>query len=1147
MKALKCLLPFLAATCWLPAFAGVPIPLGDVLLVPQSGDNTVLWLDPATGIARVGESVPAGTFSWGEPFDTGIAPITGVTGNVDIDGTDGWAITSDVANAVILLTADSLVPSMQTLSAIGIGPRLAANPDSGLMLIHTENGAPDPVNVQRVINLTDDPPAVLNALSLNAAHSPLQFLAMPGTSTAILLSQVGNSRQLKGLTPSGAMMQESPAVSVGGLMHIQTGVNDANSDPVVFLWNPGGSNNVGVYRWDGTGLTSVVANTLSFSAGLIQPVDATTVAVVAADGSAMIVASVNATGNFVVGETFFANPGERLFGLFRFGANHRVIFSGDAADSRPESFRYQQLSGTTWVDSVNGTAPELPIPGELGTNVFFFSADPFVTSGASMLGGARFADWSAKADPLVAMPPQVVESEFLGESSGLGNEQPESLSAPSGTGYVLTNQYRSGLSIGLAEGQSAVRRPALGVFPESGTYPRTIEVTADFDSRRSEAWLRFGSAGAWVPFPDQVLVAYTTEISVYVRDTVTGLSSPIVKRHYVIDAGELPDSDANGDGLPDFVRQAYGLDPLGPHDSSGNGISDFIEILLGHDPLNILDSPNPEDIPPYFSGFGLVMLGTALSPTGERFDHGHTLTARRMDNRLLARGTSMSGAVDSDADGVSDVEEILFGTDPQDADSVNPNGSVAPAFYAALDRVAPLRGAQTVSANNGLLLHSATGFDVNNGDPLGREVVALLPPPEPRRPEISPISITGNLQIDAEAWRLAALNAYASFRPEPDLVELTPESTLRAVAVEAMMWNVLASLDPSGTPGQDAFTAFAWRTADTGRTPVTRAELQLLSQEGYPLNRLIEGADAYFDSTPPAGLLTATEAVYLDHMNNSVGDARALPLDTLRRFFAASPDAASLEADLDGVLTPAEISAALVEAAVLTALASGLQRPFDTWTLVMSAHNSLAPNRYVRADSVEVELFHPGGRSFRIDQGIGLAPGTEFEVHGFTDITGPDGHPGMEVLAMAFTGVPLASNNDADGNLLDDEWEEFYFGTTGLDPFEVPSGKSHTLLQFFLEGLDPRGTLNPSGPTLPTAMPAIGLAASAGGGTITFPWPAGYDDQFEYIVETTEDLTIAFAPDFSLSAVRVGNEIEVVIPPAVSPAMFYRLRLQLTP
>lgn len=1144
MKALKLLLPFLAAILLLPALAGVPIPLGDILLVPQSGGSGVLWLDPETGVARVGQANAMGQLEWSEPFDTGLAPVSDATGDVEVDGSPAWALTSDTANAVTLVTADGLIPSLQTLGATGVGPNLLASPGNGLVLVHTENGAPTPTDAQLLDNLLDTPPEILHTAALT--NNPLQLLSLPGTPTAMLISQAGNQRQLIGLTESGSTLILSPSTNVGGLMRMQTGVADTNGAPIVFLWTPGGAHVLGTYLWNGAGLVVRTAP-LSFSPGAVLPVDPVTVAVVSNDGTQMILAEVDADGNLMNVETFSAAPGERLFGLFRPGFSNRVILSGDTAATRPETFHFQELSGTVWVNTSSATAPELPLPGDLGTNVFFFASDPFVTPGASLLGGVSFADWSAKTNPLDALPATLNLEEYIDETSGLGNLQTQVTPAPGGSAFALANQYRPSLSIALVEGQTAVRRPALGVSPASGIYNRTVEVSVTYDSRRAEAWVRFGAGSAWTPLPDQILVAYDTEISVYARDTVTGLSSPILKRNYVIDPAELQDNDANGDGLPDFVRQAYGLDPLGPNDSSGNGISDFIEILLGHDPLDPLDAPDPEDIPPYFSGHGLVMLGTALAPTGAAFDYGHTLTARRVDNRLLARGVSMSGAVDTDADGVPDVEEILFGTDPEDPDSVNPNGSVAPAFYAALDRVAPLRGAQTVPANNGLVLHSATGFDVNNGDPLGREVVALLVPPEPRRPEVPAIPITGDLQADAEAWRLAALNAYATFRPEPDLVELTPESTLRAVAVEAMLWNVLNTLDPAETPAQNAFTAFPWRVPDTARVRVTTVRLQSLALNGLPLRSLIEGVDGYFEDNPLPALAAATDAIYVDHMTNGVGDARPLPLDTLRRFFSLTPDPAALEDDLEDILTASQIGNALAEAAAVLGIAPTLQRPTGTWTLVMGAHDPLAPNRYERIDAVEVELFHGSGRPFRIDQGMGLAPGTAFEVFGFTDLTGPDGHPGLEVISLAFSAIPLASNNDADGNLLDDEWEKFYFGATGLDPFAIPGGKSHTLLQFFLEGLDPRGPLDPVGPALPAAMPAIAFATvGPGGGTLVFPWPAGYDDQLTYVVETTNDLMLGFSPDPTLTAVRVGNEIHVNFPPAATPAQFYRLAIKLT-
>lgn len=241
MKTLKTILLLMAAVVFFPrtASAGIPIPLGDVWLVPQSsGSSAYLWLDPESGVARVGQSNAMGQLEWGESFDTGLAPVSDVAGGLELDGTPAWAVASDVANAVLLITADGLIPSMQSLGATGVGPNLLASPGNGLILMHTENGAPTPIEAQLLDNLLDTPPEILQTATLT--NNPLQLLSLPGTPTAMLISQAGNQRQLIGLTESGGGLMQSPPTNVGGLLRIQTGVADTNGDPIVFLWTPGG-------------------------------------------------------------------------------------------------------------------------------------------------------------------------------------------------------------------------------------------------------------------------------------------------------------------------------------------------------------------------------------------------------------------------------------------------------------------------------------------------------------------------------------------------------------------------------------------------------------------------------------------------------------------------------------------------------------------------------------------------------------------------------------------------------------------------------------------------------------------------------------------------------------------------------------------
>jgi hypothetical protein len=196
------------------------------------------------------------------------------------------------------------------------------------------------------------------------------------------------------------------------------------------------------------------------------------------------------------------------------------------------------------------------------------------------------------------------------------------------------------------------------------------------------------------------------------------------------------------------------------------------------------------------------------------------------------------------------------------------------------------------------------------------------------------------------------------------------------------------------------------------------------------------------------------------------------PLDALREFLATGAMPAAYRNDWTNGLPP-EMGGALTAlttndyAAAHDGLATLLTLPVPRPVAVRDL--------LVRPDSLgltctvlnrlglgtPVALVTADGRPFRFPSAFNLVPGIAVRVTGFADVpASPCAAETLEVIRLGdallahVTGVPLPSPTDADGNLLDDDWERLLLGSVGNEPF-TDLGGGYTLLQTYLDGTDP--------------------------------------------------------------------------------------------
>ena len=101
----------------------------------------------------------------------------------------------------------------------------------------------------------------------------------------------------------------------------------------------------------------------------------------------------------------------------------------------------------------------------------------------------------------------------------------------------------------------------------------------------------------------------------------------------------------------------------------------------------------------------------------------------------------------------------------------------------------------------------------------------------------------------------------------------------------------------------------------------------------------------------------------------------------------------------------------------------------------------------------------------------------------------------------------VAGDSDTNSNLLDDDWERFFFGDLGVvGPYDSHPVNGYTYLQLFLLGADPRLDTVPSEPmlnVLPYPEVSMGMSANL---CLQFDFPDHYFDEFEWEVWSSPDM-----------------------------------------
>lgn len=1141
---LKAALALLALTVSARAW-NYETPFEFVLEADLDGDglNDIVIVDKETGAFRVGYQTVTGSPLWSEARAGGIDGVTGASAGRVLNTTrDTIVITAPGANRINLIEAvNGSVPALPVSAFIpSLGPNLAAAIDIGgggntahadLYVASRENPGPRETLLRNtgaarsliidnglaqyrggpntfvpqtgqpallgLFNRVTTPPAdqfiALNLTGGAAATSFSQTLTLSNAPRGpefvsarfnnadpyaqLLFYQPGDNKLLKYQLQGAYSLTGSNSFSLGNTIQLVQVLPSTSGPRLLVLFGPGATN-------------ATVATVFSFD-GVNPP--------------AAVQSFTNANG--------FTGAGALGFGNFS-------LLSGDGSG---RSARFQNI-GASGGSYTNGAAGDLArvTPYSGGANVLMFAGEPFVLPTAKALKSVRTRDWSSAPALSGGPPPNVTVSaeNYLNASNGLANPVATSLgAAPVGTTYALVNQYTNPISI-------FSRRPAVGdtaaevsISPAAGEYASAIKLTMTVNTAGWVIQYRLTPGAAWLTYASPVTLFSNATVQFYARDAGNTMKTPMRSAAYTftVAANQI---DSDGDGVPDAVELAKGLDPTKGPDSDGDGYSDLEELIRGTNPLDFNNAPT--NFPPadFKQAFDLLTTPRSVDAAGAMSLSvtGVAVRAYGLDGRLMSAGGTTNYPVP-------------------------PPGATNPA--------APVLLVQPVAGEALVAQATDQHFDLNVGGDtrIGREMIGLVPVPPLVLPTLPPVDFSLGAGA-ANAWISSAASIITNLPRTTITGDVTYQDTLGAVLFEAKMAEVLLA---RGTNYATNMTLYSFRPADAGRTKAAALDLgniESYAGPGLPAYRLTN-AFMHFrnslrtnnspDITQLRMLASTIYRLSAAH-NNTNGAAFKLPVDELRYFLKNGALESGYASFYGG-----GVDFALAGAGASNLLSTVPPRPTTNATIEVVTSGPGVPTTFrVFGTGTPVTLWQRDGTPCPLPPSFDVLPGSRLSLFGHTDLPGA-GLP-VEVIALSLSSVPVASDGDGNGDLLIDTWQGVFFGGGAGDAFADTDDDGYSNLQEMLGGSDPNNPSSiPSGPVAPFALPAISVTLGTQT-TLGFDWPASYINSFKFGVRATTALGSGFGDLVVPAPVNLGgNHFSITFPTPAQPQQFYVLTVALQP
>jgi hypothetical protein len=818
-----------------------------------------------------------------------------------------------------------------------------------------------------------------------------------------------------------------------------------------------------------------------------------------------------------------------------FGADSNALFSGasdlgggkfalyDGRGGSSTDFKIYHPNGTNdYTLHASGALPSVN-PLSAAGNVLLFKNEPFVNNSPYLVRALNAGDWSSALTFSGGSPPNVsVTSErYAGEAQGLRNP----VSTPLGASHPLAafglvNQYSSVISLFSLQSAIGDEVSEVKISPPSGTYKTSLSLAITASDPTHQIFYRYAPGGGWLTYVAPFPVFTNTTVQYYAKVPAGNAKSAIHTAVYKIEeAPSMLDSDA--DGVPDFVEIAKGLDPVNSgRDSDGDGYTDLEELLRNTDPAAASSAPTN------YARLELkAVFDRAVTPTPR--DGTAHVTSLAVTGTAV-RAYSMQGSL------------LAFTT----VSNISVPGVTSPAA----------RLTNIVVETQDRLVVEATDLHYNiqtsSADKkIGRELVGLVPIPPVRPITVGYSSPIGNILTAANSWIQTASNAYLNATREISKGDLSVRDTLTAVLFERKVAEVLQA---RGTNWATNLTLFPFRPSDIGRSNVFQRVLLSLEKQvspslpGYRLQAIYNSISNDVENSSFGAIQNlraiTTEIFDINSAHNNTSPATFLPpLDELRYFLqhsAYDSNYAARAALPNVVLLSAFVGASNILAAVPP-------RPVTNVIVVALATNG--QTRFVlQGTSLPVFLYKDDGTPYDLPDSFGVVTGSELQVSGYADLPPPLSGLSLEVISVSLSAIPIASDLDADGNLLVDTWEKLFFGN-GQDAFADNDGDGYSNLQEMFENSDPDDPFGiPAVVLMDLEAPLMEIVLDGSQIRLRFEWPALYINRIDVGVKATATLGTPFTSVPATGPTQIGaNLFEVVVPSSALTEQFYFLYLAL--